>query len=100
MLDGVRGDADRTCVVTHEDSRGLRVPKIGEDIPQANSVLSTGEESCVFCFTRAGYDARDDRREDMYSAVDFERLIAIAEEEVSTSDRASVRAGEIRRVDV
>jgi hypothetical protein len=28
----------------------------------------------------------------MYSAVDFERLVAIAEEEVGTSDRASVRA--------
>ena len=36
----------------------------------------------------------------MYSAVDFERLVAIAEEEVSASDRASVRAREVRRVDV
>ena len=36
----------------------------------------------------------------MYGAIDFERLVAIAEEEVSTSDRASVRAREVRRVDV
>ena len=36
----------------------------------------------------------------MYSAIDFERLVAIAEKEVSTSDRASVRTRQIRRVDV
>ncbi len=36
----------------------------------------------------------------MYSAIDFESLVAIAEEEVSTSDRASVRARDVRRVDV
>jgi hypothetical protein len=31
LLDGVRGDADRTCVVTHENGWWLRVPKIGQD---------------------------------------------------------------------
>ncbi len=36
----------------------------------------------------------------MYSAIDFERLVAIAEKEVSTSDRASVRTREVRHVDV
>ena len=36
----------------------------------------------------------------MYSAIDFERLVVIAEKEVSTSDRACVRTREVRRVDV
>ena len=36
----------------------------------------------------------------MDSAVNLERLIAIAEKEVGTSDRPSVRAREVRRVNV
>ncbi len=36
----------------------------------------------------------------MDSAVNFERLIAIAEKEVGTSDRPSVRAREVRRVNM
>jgi hypothetical protein len=34
------------------------------------------------------------------SAINFERLVAIAEEEIGTSDRSSVRAREVRRINV
>ncbi len=60
-------------------------------------MLTSGKQSRVFGFSGAGNDTRDDRREDVYSTVDFERLAAIAEEEVSTSDRASVRGKRHRR---
>ncbi len=59
-------------------------------------MLSSSKQGCAFGLSGAGDDARDDRREDMYGAIDFERLVAIAEEDVSTSDRAR----EVRRVDV
>ncbi len=36
----------------------------------------------------------------MDSAINLERLVAIAEEEVGTSDRSSVRAREVRRINV
>ncbi len=42
----------------------------------------------------------DDKREDMDSAINLERLVAIAEKEVGTSDGSSVRAREVRCVDV
>jgi hypothetical protein len=34
------------------------------------------------------------------SAINFERLVAISKNEVGTSDRSSVRARKVRRVDV
>jgi hypothetical protein len=62
--------------------------------------LSSRKQGCIFCFPGAGDDAWDDRREDMNSAIDLERLVAIAEKEVGTSDGSSVRAREVRRVDM
>ncbi len=53
-------------------------------------MLSASKQGCVFYLPGAGDDAR----------TNLERLVAIAEEEVGTSNRSSVRAREVRRVDV
>ena len=41
LFDGVGGDANSTGIIAHDDSRGLRVAKIGENNSQTSCLLST-----------------------------------------------------------
>jgi hypothetical protein len=49
---------------------------------------------------RAGNDAGNDCGESVYCAVDFEGLVMIAKEEVSTGDRSGVRTREVGSIDM
>jgi hypothetical protein len=61
-------------------------------------LLRACKESSIFRLASAGYDARYDRRENVCSAMDVERLVFIAEKEIASDDRSGVRPREIRRV--
>jgi hypothetical protein len=71
LLYRICSDADSTGIVTHDDRRGLRVAKICQNVAQTCRVLSTSEESSVFCFPGTGNDARYDAREDVSGTVDM-----------------------------
>jgi hypothetical protein len=63
-------------------------------------LLRACKESSIFRLASAGYDARYDRREDVCSAIDVERLVFVSEKEITSDDRSSVRPREIIRVHV
>ena len=42
LLDGIRGDADSTSIVAHEDGRRLRMPEVSEDSPKTGGELCSG----------------------------------------------------------
>ncbi len=71
LLYRICSDADSTGIVTHDDSRGLRVAKICQNVAQTGRVLSASEKSSVFCLPDTGDDARYDAREDVGSTVDM-----------------------------
>ncbi len=71
LLYRICSDADSTGIVAHDDSRGLSVAKIYQNVAQTGRVLSTSEESSVFCLPGTGDDARYDAREDVSSTVDM-----------------------------
>ncbi len=63
--------ADSAGIVTHDDRRGLRVAKICQNVAKTGRVLSTSEESSVFCLPGTGDDARYDAREDVIFRFDM-----------------------------
>ena len=63
--------ADSTGIVTHDDSRGLRVAKICQNVAQTGRVLSASEKSSVFGLPSTGDDARYNAREYVCSTVDM-----------------------------
>ena len=78
----------------------MRVAKIRENISQTSCVLSARKKSSVFRFACTRDDARYDGREHVCSSVDVEGLVFVAEEEVASDDRSSMRPRQIGSVHV
>ena len=58
-LDGVVGDALRTFIVGEYIGRGLGIAEVGEDIPEACTMLAGEKACCVLGFTDGRHDGRN-----------------------------------------